>query len=89
MKCYKEIYLQVFGIQVQMESNAQTAALTIDSIIESQSECRRWLVTASDELKHEIKSPTVVTMWHPGGSWRRYFIYSQIISIHTEIILSN
>ena len=26
------------------------------------------IVTASDELKHEIKSPTVVTMWHPGGS---------------------
>ena len=41
MKKYKEIYLQVFGIQVQMESNAQTAALTIDSIIESQSEGRR------------------------------------------------
>ena len=35
MKWYEEIYLQVFRIQVQLESNAQTA-LTIDSIIGSQ-----------------------------------------------------
>ena len=78
------MYLKIkyYLLKTYQMHTAQTA-LTIDLIIESR--CRGWLVTARDELKHEIKSPTVVTMWrHPSGSWRRYFIYSQIISISTS-----